>query len=1163
MGHQTLLSPLFVADLNRIFALLGSGLSKREIMLEMIGIADRTLEGVGVITVFDDRDLRPPRVYAAGLEEMALAALSEHPHPEPPAPGSPLPPLLIEDFDASPPAPVWSSLVSQYRFRASWSVPVVAERNQVLGAFTVWRARPGPPTEAHQAIVELIAHLASVVISRFRLDKALAHSEAHLRQIYDNVRDVVFLIGVDPDGRFRFEAINPSFSEATGLSEEQVVGRFVEDVIPEPSSAMVIEKYRQAIRERRPLSWEEITPFPTGTKTGEVTISPIFDSRGRCLRLVGSVHDITEHKRLEDSLRISEETFRLLFETSRDGILMMTPERRCIRANPAAVAMFGFESEQAFLAVSAAERSPEFQPDGARSEEKADAILQRCMEGQFQYYDWTYRRRDGSEFVAEMMTARMDIGGESILQVSLRDITEKTAAQERLKRITQLYAALSQCNQAIIHCRDEQELLDRVCDIAVKYGGMAMAWIGILDEGTPLIRPVASAGSGTEYLQEIEVSTDPGSATGRGPGGTALRERRPVWCQDFAQDPNLVAWHGPGRKYGWGSVAALPLYRKGSPVGVFLLYSQFVDAFDDEIRKLLLEMADDISFALDYLFDESERERERLQMHKLSSAVEQSHNMVLISDLAGTIEYANRAFERVTGYPSELLVGENLHELQGEHSPFGKCAEVWSGLALGESWQGEVPYRRKDGSELILYSRISPMGVTSGQPSHYLCISEDITERKKAESRIEYLANFDELTGLPNRVQLTQRCTYALSIARRNHRKLALMFLDLDHFKNINDTNGHGIGDLVLKETALRLREALREEDVVSRFGGDEFILMIPDCDADGAASVAHKMLEVVARPIRAQGREFVITGSIGITLFPDDGDEFEMLAKNADMAMYLAKREGRGCFRFYTEQMQIATARNIRLIEDLRYTLSHDQLRLHYQPQFSGNRLIGVEVLLRWEHQELGTVSPGEFIPLAEESGLIIPIGEWVLRNALRQLKTWIEQGYSPITMAVNLSPVQFRDTGLFDLVARILREADIPPSWLELELTEGAAMFDPDKAVQSMRKLHRLGVRLSIDDFGTGYSSLSYLKKFNIYKLKIDQDFVRDIHTDAEDRAIVGAIISMANRLGLVTIAEGVETEEQIRFLREQGCNEMQGFYFSPPVPAEDFEKLLARYR
>jgi len=1161
MHHQNFLPSPLIADLNRIFGLLSGGLSKREIMSELMATADRALDGVGVITVFDASGGHSSLVHAASLGEAALAALSQHPYPEPPAPGSWLPPLFIEDLDASPLPAIFGSLISEYRFHASWSVPVMDESKQVLGAFTVWRAQPGLPGEAQRAIIELIAHLASVVISRFRLGQALEHSEAHVRQIYDNVKDVVFLVGVDPDGRLRFEAVNPSFSRATGLPEEQVVGRFLEDVIPEPSCSLVIENYRQAIRDRRSLSWEEVTPFPTGTRTGEVTISPIFDSRGRCLKLVGSVHDITEHKRLEDSLRISEETFRLLFETSRDGIMIMTPERQCLRANPAVVAMFGYPTEEVFLGLSAAERSPEFQPNGERSEVLAEDIQRRSLEGQFQYYEWTYRRRDGTEFVAELMTARMEIEGEDFLHVSLRDITDKIAAQSQVRRITQLYAALSQCNQAIIHCRHEQELLDRVCDIAVKFGGMTMAWIGILDEGSTLIRPVAFAGSGTEYLQEIEVSTDPRTATGRGPGGTALRERQPVWCQDFAKDPNLAAWHAPGRKYGWGAIAALPLFRKGTPIGVFLLYSEFVDAFDEEIRKLLVEMAEDISFALDYLFDESEREKQRLQMQKLSSAVEQSQNMVLISDLAGTIEYVNRAFEGVTGYSQEQLVGRNLHDLRGESSPFGGCADVWSELAQGASWQGEVPYRREDGAELILSSRISPMGITNDRPTHYLCISEDITERKRAESRIEYLANFDALTGLPNRAQLHQRCTYALSIARRNQKQLALMFLDLDQFKNINDTNGHGVGDLVLKETARRLQGALREEDVVSRFGGDEFILMIPDCDADGAASVARKMLELIGRPYRTQGREFVISASIGITLFPDDGDEFEMLAKNADMAMYLAKQDGRDCYRFYTEQMQIATARNMRLIEDLRYALSHEQLRLHYQPQFSGNRLIGAEVLLRWEHAELGTISPAEFIPLAEESGLIIPIGEWVLRNALRQLKIWIDRGYTPITMAVNLSPVQFRDAGLYDLVAKMLKEAGISPSWLELELTEGAAMFDPDRAVQSMRKLHRLGVRLAIDDFGTGYSSLSYLKKFNIYKLKIDRDFVRDIHTDAEDRAIVGAIISMANRLGLVTIAEGVETEEQIKFLREQGCSEMQGFYFGRPVPAEAFEKLLAR--
>jgi diguanylate cyclase (GGDEF)-like protein len=389
------------------------------------------------------------------------------------------------------------------------------------------------------------------------------------------------------------------------------------------------------------------------------------------------------------------------------------------------------------------------------------------------------------------------------------------------------------------------------------------------------------------------------------------------------------------------------------------------------------------------------------------------------------------------------------------------------------------------------------------------------------------------------------------------------MFLDLDHFKDINDTLGHSIGDALLVELANRLRSVLREEDTVTRLGGDEFILLLPGVDTRGAAYVAQKLLDTIADSYRIEHYDLNLTASIGIALYPEDGVDLEILSKSADTAMYRTKQEGRQGYRFFTPEMQARSARNLQLVNALRHALELGQLQVFYQPQvlMSDAHIIGAEALLRWQHPELGMVSPAEFIPIAEDSGLIMPIGEWVLRCAVRQATVWMANGFAPLTMAVNLSAVQFRHPDLPDLVSRILDEEGLPPEYLELELTEGVAMYNPQGAIGVMNNLHERGVRMSIDDFGTGYSSLSYLKKFKVYKLKIDQSFVRDISTDPEDKAIVSAIINMANSLGLQTIAEGVETPGQQRFLREKGCDEMQGYLFSKPLPAEGFEELLAR--
>ncbi|MBT9538941.1 EAL domain-containing protein [Thiobacillus sp.] len=469
------------------------------------------------------------------------------------------------------------------------------------------------------------------------------------------------------------------------------------------------------------------------------------------------------------------------------------------------------------------------------------------------------------------------------------------------------------------------------------------------------------------------------------------------------------------------------------------------------------------------------------------------------------------------------------------------------------------PYRitRRDGSVVWLLDHSLVIRDSQGQVTHYLGHLLDITASRQAEEHIQYLANFDVLTGLPNRTQLDDHVKYAISVAKRRNGRLALMFIDLDHFKDINDTLGHSIGDALLIELAKRLFTVLREEDVVSRSGGDEFFVMLPDQDERSAAHVAQKLLDAISVPYVVDHHDLCVTASIGIALFPGDGEDLASLSQRADTAMYRAKQEGRNSYRFFTTEMQARSARHLQLGNALRHALERQEFSVQYQPQLTleDGCVVGAEALLRWQHPELGQVSPAEFIPVAEDNGFILHIGEWVLRHAVQQAKTWLEAGLPPLVMAVNLSAVQFRHPTLPDLVARILDEAGLPPEYLELELTESVAMHDPQGAIAVMNKLHERGVRMSIDDFGTGYSSLGYLKKFNVYKLKIDQSFVRDIRTDPEDKAIVSAIIQMAKSLGLATIAEGVETEGQLDFLREQGCDEVQGYYYSKPLSPDAF--------
>lgn len=870
-----------------------------------------------------------------------------------------------------------------------------------------------------------------------------------------------------------------------------------------------------------------------------------------------------------------------------------------------------------------------------------------------------------------------------------RDVTARKLSETRIERLTRFYATLSQCNQAIVRCQNQEELFPIICRNAVHYGGLKMAWIGMLDKADDRVRPVASHGEGEAYLQQIELSANADEAGGSGPTGISIRENRPVWCQDFQSDPITAHWREQGRQFEWRASAALPLHCKGEVVGAFMLYSDELSGFDPEVQNLLVEMSVDISFALNQFalrdehrqtlsaLQESE-ERYRLafktspdavninrledgvyldvnagfesltgwqssevigrssleidiwrnpedrkklvdclrthgvcenfeagfrmkggdhrvgmmsaklirlngepcilsitrdvtelrqatdQLNKLSLAVEQSPASIVITDLDARIEYVNETFVRMTGYDREEVIGKNPRFQRSGKTPDKTYQEMWSNLIRGEVWRGELFNCRKDGSEYIESTLIYPVRQNDGKITHYLAIKEDISEKVRTEQVIHKLAYFDQLTGLANINLLKEHFAYSINLAHREDEPLAVMLLDLDHFQAINDTLGHSFGDRVLIEIGNRLQACIGEHDILARMGGDEFIILLPGADELNAARMAGKLIAAVSRPCQIDSHELTTTPSIGITLYPHDGHDVETLLKNADNAMYRAKKDGRSDFRFFAQEMQQHSARTLYLANALRHALERDQFQLHYQPQIKlqNSRLVGAEALLRWQHPEFGMVSPAEFIPIAEESGQIIQIGEWVLRTAVTQLKRWFDQGMPPIVMAVNLSAAQFRHAGLEEMVISILTEAGLPHEYLELELTEAVAMKTPQTAVAIMDRLHAQGIRMSIDDFGTGYSSLSYLKRFKVYKLKIDQSFVRDIREDPEDKAIVTAIINLADSLGLHTIAEGVETEEQLSFLRLQGCQEAQGYHFSKPLPADAFQAFVETY-
>lgn len=745
------------------------------------------------------------------------------------------------------------------------------------------------------------------------------------------------------------------------------------------------------------------------------------------------------------------------------------------------------------------------------------------------------------------------------------DITERHHNENRIRQLTQTYATLSQCNHAIIHSATPEELFAKICKSSVIQGGMSMAWIGLIDPETKQITPIASYGDEKHYLKGIEISAEAGIPSGKGPTGSAAREKHPYWCQDFLNDPSTALWHDRGQQMGWRSSAALPIYLYHDVIGVFTIYSKTLNAFNPMVQELIEEMAMDVSFAMENFDRETKRkaaeehltQTEKL-LEKMSSAahiggweIDLNTKIGIWTKEASSIYDMNPTEEVTLATGLSVFEGEWLEKAQTAlneivHNRVTRDLDLQMTTHLGnQKWVRLIGSPIVENNEVI---RIQGS-------------VQDITAQKIAEEKVQWLAHYDPLTSLPNRLFLNDRIKYAISIAHRSKEPIALLFLDLDHFKNINDSLGHSVGDELLIKVSKRMQSVLREEDTLSRQGGDEFIIVLPGTDADGAAHVAEKIIDTIAQSYHIQLHELSITPSIGIALFPMDGNNAEELFQAADAAMYRAKHDGRNCYRFVTPEIQARSARNLELENALRYALRRNELEVYYQPQISleNGNIIGAEALLRWNHPTMGMISPAEFISIAEESGQITAIGEWVLRRALGQLKSWISAGMEPFIMAVNLSAIQFRHPQLIAMILSVLEELELPAEYLELELTEGIAMENPHQAIEVMNELYNHGIRMSIDDFGTGYSSLNYLKKFRVYKLKIDQSFIREITENSEDKTIVNTIINMAHNLNMITIAEGVETAEQLAFLRENGCNEVQGYYFSKPLPAEEFKRFL----
>jgi len=956
--------------------------------------------------------------------------------------------------------------------------------------------------------VEMKAHKQLLEARVAQRTSEIQVAQRKLKATLDAIPDLVWL--KDADGVYL--SCNPGFESFFGASEAEIVGKTDYDFVEREQADFFREHDRKAMLAGKPSINEEWLTFASDGKRRllETIKTPMLDENDNIIGVLGIARDITQRAEAERALQQSQQQTQQYLNIVGVMLVAIDAEGRVQLVNHKGCEMLG-ASEADILGKDWIEH---FLPERIRKDVRE--TVTQMMKGDIapvEYMENSILTRSGEERdVAWHNTVLLDESGRiNGVLASGEDITERKRAEQAL--------------------RDSREnlhlLLDSMAEAAygVDFDGNCtfvnrafLKILGYQDENEVL-------GKRTHTL--IHHSHADGSAYPE----SECKMHRSYLTNQAINVSDEVFWRKDG--------GAIPVEYWSNPI-----------------------VADGIVVgAIATFVDITERKRVEAQLSLAAQVFEQSGEGIMITDAQCNIVMVNQAFTTVSGYSEAEVLGQNPRmQSSGRHDRAFYSA-MWEAIATQGRWQGEVWNRRKDGSvypELISIIRVLDK---KGEVSHYIGISSDITQHKAAQERIQRLAHFDPLTGLPNRALLSDRISHELSAAQRHHTQVVVMFVDLDHFKNVNDTLGHRIGDALLIEVATRLKSTVRDVDTVSRQGGDEFVLILPDTDADGAAHVAGKLLEAVAQPYQIESFELTVTLSIGIALYPGDGENFEVLAKCADAAMYRAKHDGRNTYCFFTSEMQARSAQNLHMENALRRALERNQLLLHYQPQVSlrDGRISGVEALLRWQHPELGMIAPADFIPLAEESGQILKIGEWVLRSAVRQIKAWMDDGLVPMVMAVNLSAVQFRHPHLPELVTQILDEEKLAPQYLELELTESVAMDDAPTAIAVMDRLHARGIRMSIDDFGTGYSSLSYLKRFKVYKLKIDQSFVRDISKDPEDRAIVSAIISLANSLGLQTIAEGVETEGQLAFLREQGCDEVQGYYYSKPLTAESFAAFV----
>lgn len=795
----------------------------------------------------------------------------------------------------------------------------------------------------------------------------------HLSLIFEKVSDLIFLMKIEGPSQYRCIQVNPSYLNVTGLKEEQVVGKRVEDILPEDLSAYIMNQYQKAIELKETIQYNEYLMVDHNRVVVETTLTPIINQMGECTHLLGVSRDLTQR------LNTEEEQKRLL------SIIEATPD---------------------FIAT-------------------ADA------EGNVLFYN---------------RSARKILG------------------------------------------------------------------IGEDDDVSHLTIP----------------------------------ETHPEWVRGMILEEALTVAKEKG--YWSGESAFISSSGKETPV------SQVIIAHKN--KKGDVEYFSTV--ARDLTSEKRAEEKEKIA----AKVFENIMDGVMITDQNNFIQFVNPAFTRITGYQENEVIGKKPRILSSGKHDTDFFQTMWNSIHKTGMWKGEIWNKKKNGELYLEEITINALKDHKGHVCNYVAIFKDITERKSLEEKLQFQALHDDLTKLPNRNCFYEQLNKTIEHASNTNAAFGVIFLDLDRFKEINDTLGHSAGDELLKAVADRLRQTVRQSDLVARLGGDEFVVILQHLNkSSDCIKVAEKIKDSFSKPFLLGDYDLYITPSMGISVYPDNGMDAETLVKHADTAMYQAKQHGKNTFKFFSSEFDDESFERLMLASDLRKAIDRTEFILHYQPQFSlhTGELVGFEALIRWNHPKKGMIPPGSFIPLAEETGMIIPIDQWVLREACLQNVKWQQQGYKPVRISVNLSMLQFQRQNVFELIQSILKDTGLDPHYLEIELTESIIMDNPEITSKNIQQLKTIGVQISLDDFGTHYSSLSYLKRLSLDRLKIDQSFMRDLADNKDDQIIVQTMIQLAHNLNLRVVAEGAEHQEHLEFLKNHRCDEVQGYYYSKPVPAMEAVKWI----